>query len=489
MEERINTDEKKITNMMEERLNVKSAVFKWLREDSGYTIEKVAGELGIETKDIEYWEKRKEITLTYEQIKRLARLYDVPVTNFFLPEPPPYKPLPFLRRGEIINVSPKVHKIKRKARYLRSIIYEIDQENIENVKDKIPHYKIEEDPEECAKKESERFAIRLTRIERGRVEDLKKLKEKLAEIGIYTFELTMPLEEVRGFSLVDELPYIIVINAEDSINGKIFTLLHEYAHILLRDQRGCTEMEFVNDRKEDNRRIEYWCNTFVASFLVPRTDLFLRLLPEIGRGKEVDLLLESLSKQYNVSKYAIAVRILTLKQKEFRQLQLILSESKLIDRLREEAKEGLSERDKKRYLFAWEDVTHEGIELPDRFARFLERISKREVKDLLLRKCEEDKIEIVTQDNKEKVGEITIEGDKAILQYGEEYEFVVKRVDNKTNIYRPFILNKVNLRKNQLGTYFIDKVIDAYNEKIITTADLLEYLQIKTKDLPKILIG
>ncbi|MEM2857306.1 MAG: ImmA/IrrE family metallo-endopeptidase [Candidatus Nitrosocaldaceae archaeon] len=468
-------------------LKVKSSVFKWLREDSGYTIKEVARKLDVTPKDIEDWESKSIIKLTYEQIKRLAQLYDVPVTNFFLPHPPPYQPLSFLRRGEIIMVSPKVHKIKRKARYLRSIIYEIDRENIEKIKDRIPHYRIDEDPEECAKQErSKHFnAIELTRTKdsKDKLKKLGKLKKKLAEIGIYVFEFNMPLEEVRGFSLVDELPYIIVINAEDSINGKIFTLLHEYAHILLRDQKGCTEMELADDKKE-YRGIERWCNTFAASFLIPTLEIEGPL--EVDR---VDDLLEALSKRYTMSKYAIAVRILTLKQQEVQQLQSVISKS--IDRLKEEAKEGMSRRDEERYLFTWEDVTPEGVKVPDRFAVYLRNILGIEVKELLLCKSNEDRIEIIlTQhsNKNKKVGDITIEEDSAILMYKDkEHELDIKRVDNKTNIYRPFVLNKVNLRKNQLGLYFIEKVIDAYNQKMITTADLLDYLQIKTKDLPKIL--
>lgn len=472
MEENINTNEKEIANMRGREFEVKSSVFKWLREDSGYTIKDVAHQLDATPKTIEDWEKRRVISLNYEQIKRLAKLYDVPLTNFFLPEPPPYKPLPFLRRGEVISVSPKVHKIKRKAYYLRSIIYEIDKENIKKIKDRIPHYSINEDPEECAKKEIERFrTIKLTRREDIL---LRTLKQRLAEIGVYTFELTMPLEEVRGFSIVDELPYIIVINFEDSIKGKIFTLLHEYAHILLRESSGCTEMELVYN----SRKIEYWCNRFAASFLIPLSEIEIREVREVG---EVDKLLEDLSNKYSISKYAIALRILTLNQEKLRPLQQIIG-SLLIDKLREESKENISKRDEERYLFTWEDIPSKGIKIPDRLAKFLK------VEDMLyIRKADEDKIKIITHDNK-VVGEIMLEEDRAILQYKDkEYELDIKKVDNKTNIYKPFYRDRVQRRRQQLGSYFIEKVIDAYEQQIITTADLLDYLQIKTKDLPKII--
>ncbi|MEM2966824.1 MAG: hypothetical protein QW776_04815 [Candidatus Nitrosocaldus sp.] len=62
-----------------------------------------------------------------------------------------------------------------------------------------------------------------------------------------------------------------------------------------------------------------------------------------------------------MSKYAIAVRILTLKQQGLEQLQSHLKS--IMDRLREEVKEDMVKRDEARYLFTWEDVTREGVKV------------------------------------------------------------------------------------------------------------------------------
>lgn len=62
----------------------------------------------------------------------------------------------------------------------------------------------------------------------------------LEEQGIFVFQFPMPVEENRGFSLVrKEHPLVIVINSQDSPNGRIFTLFHEYCHTLNRSRENC----------------------------------------------------------------------------------------------------------------------------------------------------------------------------------------------------------------------------------------------------------
>ena len=79
----------------------------------------------------------------------------------------------------------------------------------------------------------------------------------------------MPLEDSRGFSLADQEPLAVVVNASDSTNARIFTLFHEYGHLLLKIPGICLP-EVKETRGQDERsRAEQWCNRFAGSFLVP----------------------------------------------------------------------------------------------------------------------------------------------------------------------------------------------------------------------------
>ena len=43
------------------------------------------------------------------------------------------------------------------------------------------------------------------------------------------------VDEMRGFALSDHPLPVIVVNKKDSVRGRIFSMLHELAHILLGD--------------------------------------------------------------------------------------------------------------------------------------------------------------------------------------------------------------------------------------------------------------
>ncbi|MCX2683762.1 ImmA/IrrE family metallo-endopeptidase [Campylobacter sp. MIT 21-1685] len=68
--------------------------------------------------------------------------------------------------------------------------------------------------------------------------------------------------ECRGYAIYDEYAPLIFINSKDtSENGKIFTLLHELAHILLKHS-GVSSYDF--DLQE-----EYRCNEIAGEILMP----------------------------------------------------------------------------------------------------------------------------------------------------------------------------------------------------------------------------
>ena len=64
------------------------------------------------------------------------------------------------------------------------------------------------------------------------------------------------LEEFRGFALLDSYAPLIFINGADTSNGRLFTLLHELAHLFLGQ-------EALDDGTEA------FCNKIAAGILVP----------------------------------------------------------------------------------------------------------------------------------------------------------------------------------------------------------------------------
>lgn len=83
---------------------------------------------------------------------------------------------------------------------------------------------------------------------------------------------SLSIDEFRAFTLIDELAPLIFINSNDSWNGKLFSLLHEFNHIVLG------KSSFYNDRYSAQQRVsklEVLCNAVTAEILVPH-QLFLK---------------------------------------------------------------------------------------------------------------------------------------------------------------------------------------------------------------------
>ena len=77
----------------------------------------------------------------------------------------------------------------------------------------------------------------------------------------------LSIDEFRAFSVIDEYAPLIFINSNDSTNGKLFSLLHEFSHICIG------ENSLFNDRYSTGkkvRKVETLCNAVAAEVLVPQ---------------------------------------------------------------------------------------------------------------------------------------------------------------------------------------------------------------------------
>jgi hypothetical protein len=79
-------------------------------------------------------------------------------------------------------------------------------------------------------------------------------------------------EEFRGFSLVDPVAPLVFINTRQTVNGQLFTLAHEFAHVW----RGIGGVSLEDARWQPQGRVERWCNDAASEFLVPHADLKAR---------------------------------------------------------------------------------------------------------------------------------------------------------------------------------------------------------------------
>lgn len=88
-------------------------------------------------------------------------------------------------------------------------------------------------------------------------------RKKIEDKGIFVLHDSFPEEDGSGFCLSDRKNPVIVVNTKRQTRGRrLFTLIHELAHVLA-GQSG------ISDPFVRTNQIERACNQFAAAFLVP----------------------------------------------------------------------------------------------------------------------------------------------------------------------------------------------------------------------------
>lgn len=109
--------------------------------------------------------------------------------------------------------------------------------------------------------------------------------------------------EFRGFAISDLYAPVVFINSADAPSARLFTLLHELAHIWLGSS-GISNVAPGNSRRE-----ETICNAVAGEFLAP-TDLFASLWS--GSDQNLSERVSDLAHRFHVSRLVVVRRALDL---------------------------------------------------------------------------------------------------------------------------------------------------------------------------------
>ncbi len=259
----------------DKQVPVNPDVFRWLRESSGWTYGDISEKLEVSVDQVEDWESGKR-SPTIENLKVLAKEYKRPLAAFLLPSPGEKQALPTDYRklpDGSHSLSKKSLFAIRKARNMQTESSELMENLTQNVNADVEFVSIEDNPELVSFNERERMSITLAlqRKWKNPYDVFNCLRDKIEHQNILVFQLSADLDDFRGFTLMDIKPFAIVVNSSDIIQARIFSLLHEYAHILLNKPAMCIPHEEKIDfaGKVERERIEAWCNRFAGSFLLP----------------------------------------------------------------------------------------------------------------------------------------------------------------------------------------------------------------------------
>lgn len=150
-------------------------------------------------------------------------------------------------------------------------------------------------------------------------DQLKYLRNKLNRAGVFVFfngkirdntHRSLSIDEFRGFVLIDDKAPLIFVNQKDTRNGQVFTLLHEFTHLLIGDEEILGKQDYNKDFDE----VEAFVNKVTAELLVPVTD-FEKLYGDVHE-QETNIFanIVELANIFKVSEYVIARRMFDTKK-------------------------------------------------------------------------------------------------------------------------------------------------------------------------------
>lgn len=292
-------------------VNVEPSVLKWLIESSGRTREEIAKRLNTSTRNIEKMESGEKKP-SFRQLEELAVIFKRPVASFLLSKPLTEKPKPKDYRmlpDKTNKFDKKTVFVMRHARRLQELSKELSRNVDYETKSKIEKVKITDNAEVIALKFREKFNLTEEKQRKFKTpyELFNYLRDILEDQNIYLFQFSMPVEDARGFVFVDETPTVIVVNTKDNIEARIFSLMHEFGHILL----GESVIDLPDATHTFKDDVEKWCNEFASAFLLPK-DIAKSSFDTNKVNLTQKETLKYLSNRYKVSKAMLLLNMLKL---------------------------------------------------------------------------------------------------------------------------------------------------------------------------------
>ncbi len=264
---------------MKTEVNVNNNILTWAITRAGYDVPTFAAEKKF-PRIFDWLEGKKKPTV--KQLEEFSKKVYLPFGYLFLPQPPQEKvPIPFFRTNGnqadkiSINVYDTILLLQQRQDWLKNYLKDNDFQPLPFV----GKFSNSKDVKAIV------ADIRQTlQLPENWARDFKKmddtinhLVEKIEDKGIIvTFngvvensnKRKIPVDECRGFVLVDEYAPFMFVNNSDFKSAQMFTIVHELAHIWTGHSAGFDfrRLQPANDP------IEILCDKVAAEFLVPEQE-------------------------------------------------------------------------------------------------------------------------------------------------------------------------------------------------------------------------
>jgi Zn-dependent peptidase ImmA (M78 family) len=293
---------------------INPAMLRWARGRVGLDVNEAALAAGVKPEQFQRWEEG-DAQPTFRQAQLVANALHAPFGYLFLPEAPADEPtLPDLRTvAGAPAARPSVNLIETVQQAMQRQAWFVDylQEQGARPLPFVGRFNTNSNAARVAKDIRAVLGIDVEQGQRNWETYYRELIEAsecagvLMRSGIVGNNTHRKLDvgEFRGFSISHPLAPVVFINSSDAPAARLFTLLHELAHIWLGSS-GISNAVPGNTCRE-----EIVCNAVAGEFLAP-SDVFAQLW--VAASQDLAVRLAELSHRFHVSRFVVIRRALDM---------------------------------------------------------------------------------------------------------------------------------------------------------------------------------
>lgn len=281
---------------------------KWARLHRNLSVDAAAKLLKIKPVELRAIESG-QASPTATVFRRMARKYYFPEATLVLKQPPKLPPPPKDFRtieGRAAEMSYETSVVVDRTRAYQRGIAELASADQELVTVTMPAYTVKDPPRSVAFNERQRLGVDVQQqLDWYDADDaFRKWRRIIEATGVAVYMEAFPWDDCKGFSIRDVAvaPAIVINKNEPLAVGKVFSLMHEYCHLLIA-RPGLSDRDYENPT-------EAYCNRFASAFLMPLEALHSVLPHWPSEAIEWDrAVIVQAARALHVSQQALAIRL------------------------------------------------------------------------------------------------------------------------------------------------------------------------------------
>lgn len=294
---------------------INPAMLRWARSRVGFDVNEAAMAITVKSEQFQRWEEG-EAQPTFRQAQQVANALHIPFGYLFLSEAPADEPaLPDLRTvgshpadKPSVNLKETVQHAMQRQEWFAEYLQEQGAQPLSFV----GRFNTNSNVVRVAQDIRDVLGIDVEHGQRNWETYYRELIEAAERAGVLVMRSgivgnnthrKLDVSEFRGFAISHPLAPVIFINSADAPSARLFTLLHELAHIWLGSS-GISSAAPGSTRRE-----EIVCNAVAGEFLAP-SDLFARLWADGFQDLPVHV--AELAHRFHVSRFVIIRRALDM---------------------------------------------------------------------------------------------------------------------------------------------------------------------------------